>query len=65
MIQINKKLDEDCKQLLQIHDSILVECPENKAKLVAKLLQNIMQNIYKLPVKLTVDTSIGKTWGDL
>lgn len=51
--------------LLQIHDSILVECPEKDAERVAKLLKETMQNAYKLPVKLTVDTSIGKNWGEL
>lgn len=65
MIEVDKKLDDDCKQLLQIHDSILVECPEGKAKAVAKLLKETMEDIYKLPVKLTVDTTIGKTWGEL
>lgn len=65
MVAVNNKLDNDCKQLLQIHDSILVECPEAKAKSVANLLQTTMENIYKLPVKLTVDTTIGKTWGEL
>lgn len=65
MIEVDKKLDDDCKQLLQIHDSILVECPKGKAKDVAKLLKDIMENIYKLPIKLTVDTTIGETWGEL
>lgn len=65
MVAVNKKLDPDCKQLLQIHDSILVECPEAKAIKVAKILQTTMENIYKLPVKLTVDTVVGKTWGEL
>lgn len=65
MITLDKKLDGDCKQLLQIHDSILVECPEKKAKEVAKILKDTMENVIELPVKLTVDTSIGKTWGDL
>lgn len=65
MVEVDKKLDDDCKQLLQIHDSILVECPDDKAKKVAKILQETMENIYKLPVKLTVDTTIGKTWGEI
>jgi DNA polymerase-1 len=65
MVEVDKKLDDESKQLLQIHDSILVECPESKAKQVGKILQETMENIYKLPVKLTVDVSIGKTWGEL
>jgi DNA polymerase-1 len=51
--------------LLQIHDSVLVECPENKADEVARELKKIMENVHKLPVKLTVDTAIGKNWGEL
>jgi len=69
MIKVDQKLHElgdDCHQLLQIHDSILVECPEPKADQVAKLLKETMESIYpELPVKLTVDTSIGTNWGEL
>lgn len=65
MIAVDKKLDDESLQLLQIHDSILVECPKDKAEHVAKMLKETMENVYKLPVKLTVDTSIGKTWGEL
>ncbi len=51
--------------LLQIHDSVLVECPKDKAEDVASELKRIMENVHKLPVKLTVDTEIGKNWGVL
>lgn len=65
MIEIDKKLDDDCKMLLQIHDSVLVECPEKKAKHVEKLLIDTMENAYKLPVHLTVDADSSQNWGDL
>jgi DNA polymerase-1 len=53
-------------QLLQIHDSILVECDEADAETVASILKKTMENIYpELPVKLLVDTSIGQNWGEL
>lgn len=55
----------EAKQLLQIHDSILVEVPEANAKQVEKLLKDTMEGIYKLPVKLRVDVTTGKNWGDL
>jgi len=51
--------------LLQIHDSILVECPEPVADRIAKLLKEEMEAVYELPVKLTVDTTIGDNWGEL
>lgn len=53
------------EQILQVHDSILVECPQENSQKVAELLKQTMENIYKLPVKLSVDVSSGKTWGEL
>ena len=55
----------NCNMLLQIHDSILVECPSEVADNVAKLLKDTMESAHKLPVKLTVDTAIGDNWGEL
>lgn len=53
------------KQLLQIHDSILIECDEADATPISTLLKDQMENVYKLPVKLSVDVSTGKNWGEL
>ncbi|MEK7599497.1 MAG: DNA polymerase I [Patescibacteria group bacterium] len=55
----------DAKQLLQIHDSILVECPAADADKIGDLLKDTMENIYKLPVRLDVDVTIGDNWGEL
>ncbi|HSX45220.1 MAG TPA: DNA polymerase I [Candidatus Saccharimonadales bacterium] len=66
MIDVYKKLQsDDCKILLQIHDSLIVECPEDKAEDTAKMLKETMEAVYKLPVKLDVDASTGKNWGEL
>ncbi len=66
MIEVDKKLAKtNAKQLLQIHDSILVECPESESQNVAKILKETMENIYTLPVKLDVDVTIGQNWGEL
>jgi DNA polymerase-1 len=68
MVAIDKKLraqHNDCHMLLQIHDSILIECPDEVAERVAELLKETMETIYELPVKLTVDTTIGQNWGEL
>jgi DNA polymerase-1 len=54
------------RQLLQIHDSILVECDEADAETVADTLKKTMEAIDPdLPVKLLVDVSIGQNWGEL
>ena len=68
MIAVDNKLRAEfpeAKILLQIHDSLIVECPEAEAKNVAALLKETMEAVQKLPVKLTVDTSTGKNWGEL
>jgi DNA polymerase-1 len=68
MIEVQKLLDaqhNDCHQLLQIHDSILVEAPEEVAGRVGDLLRDTMENIYKLPVRLDVDVTTGHNWGEL
>lgn len=66
MVRLEEKLaDTQARQLLQIHDSILVECPESDGEEVARLLKETMEQVYDLPIKLTVDTSIGKNWGEL
>jgi DNA polymerase-1 len=65
MIHIAAKLPPDAHMLLQIHDSILVECLDKDAKKVGAILKETMEAIHKLPVKLKVDISTGKNWGEL
>ncbi|HPG37264.1 MAG TPA: DNA polymerase I [Candidatus Saccharibacteria bacterium] len=55
----------NCHQLLQIHDSILVECPAEVADRIADLLKTTMESVYNLPVRLDVDVTIGDNWGQL
>jgi DNA polymerase-1 len=66
MIEVDKRLGDLGEQILQVHDSILIECPEENADAVADLLKTTMENIYPaLGIKLRVDVSIGKNWGEL
>jgi DNA polymerase-1 len=68
MIEVDRLLHENfpgSKQLLQVHDSILIECPEADAPEISALLKAAMENIYKLPVRLDVDVTIGDNWGEL
>lgn len=65
MLGVEKNLGDLGQQLLQIHDSILVECPAANADKVAKILKDTMEGVYKLPVTLKVDVSTGKNWGEL
>jgi DNA polymerase I len=65
MQKIEEKLPEEAHQIMQVHDSIMVECPEEISENVAKIMKFQMENIYKLPVKLTVEVAIGKNWSEV
>jgi DNA polymerase I len=51
--------------VLQIHDSIMLECAPADLEDTMSLTKKIMENIYDLGVKLSVDVSSGGNWGEL
>ena len=54
------------RQVLQIHDSIMVECPRQNAEKVSKILVETMENIYpSLGIKIKVDVKVGDSWGEI
>lgn len=66
MVNVQKILPADSIMLLQIHDSIMIECKEKDAKSLSQTMQKIMEDVYPdLGVKLKVDVEIGKNWGEL
>lgn len=69
MIHLDEELEKrglKARQIIQVHDSILLECPDNEVETVKELVKNVMENVYpKLGVKLTVDVASGDNWGDL
>jgi DNA polymerase I len=65
MIDLAKVLPKEAKMLLQIHDSILVECPEGLATEVSKIMKLRMEHVHKLPVKLDVEVHTAANWGSL
>ena len=52
----------EAKLLLQVHDELIVECPENIAQQVAELISNEMQNVAELSVPLLAEAKIGRNW---
>ena len=66
MKKVETLLPNDCYQLLQIHDSILVECPIDKKEAVETILKDAMEQIApNLGIKLLVDVHSGNNWGEL
>jgi len=67
MIRVRDRLLADGLQarlVLQVHDELIVECPEGEAEQVCALLQQEMENVAKLAVPLLADTHRGKSWAD-
>ena len=67
MIRVDKALREnypEAKLLLQVHDELIVECPEAIAPQVAELVSREMEQVAALSVPLTAEAKIGKSWYD-
>ena len=66
MIAVDHKLPENAKLIMQVHDSLIVECDEKDAKLVANILKQEMEAVApELNVKLVVEVTTGHNWGEL
>ena len=65
MIRVENALQEKCPEaqlLLQVHDELIVECPEEMASQVAEVVSREMQNVAQLRVPLTAEAKYGKSW---
>ena len=67
MVNVDKRLKEEklrAKLLLQVHDELIVECPEDEAERVREILKTEMEHTADLTVPLTVDAHIGHSWAE-
>ena len=67
MIRVEQALNEhfpEAQLLLQVHDELIVECPQEIAPQVAALISEEMQNVANLSVPLTAEAKFGKSWYD-
>ena len=65
MIRVHQKLKEggfQAKLLLQVHDELLIDCPQSEVEAVSKILQYEMENAVSLRVPLTVEVGVGENW---
>lgn len=68
MLEIDKEMQKHqfrSRMLLQVHDELIFEVPEDELDQVRSLVQNKMENTTKLTVPLKVDVGIGVNWFDL
>ncbi len=63
MIEISKQ-DVPGHLILQIHDELVFEMPEEKIEEAETLIKHAMENIVSLKVPLKVNIAVGKNWGE-
>lgn len=66
MISVDKLLPPSADIIMQVHDSLIIECDESDTGQVSDILRKEMENVApELPIKLTVDITTGQNWGEL
>lgn len=59
------KLNLKSRLLLQVHDELIFEVPENEMEQMTKLVPSVMESAVKLAVPLKVDIKSGQNWGQM
>lgn len=65
MVNCNKAIVEkglQSKIILQIHDELLFEVPENEVEIMEELIKYEMENVVKLSIPLTIELGKGANW---
>ena len=66
MIRLEDKLSDLADAILQVHDSILVECKPEDVQKVSEIMKAEMEGVCpELPIKLKVDVGTGVNWGEV
>lgn len=67
MIRVEERLRQEgmrARLILQVHDELIVEAPEDEANAAAMLLAEEMEHAVTLAVPMPAEANIGKTWYD-
>ena len=67
MVNVHGRLKTEglkAKLILQVHDELIVECPEEEAAQVSQILKEEMENAASLSVPLTVEVHSGHSWAE-
>ncbi len=53
------------QMLLQVHDEIVLECPQSELQETARIVQKTMEEAYPLRIPLSTEARAGKRWGEM
>lgn len=65
MIKVDKRIKQErlqSKLIVQVHDELVVDCPDSEVEQIKNILKECMENIVTLEVPLPVDVHHGPTW---
>jgi DNA polymerase-1 len=68
MVRLHRALKERglrSRIVLQVHDELVLEVPEDELSTVAPLVKEIMEGAYELKAPLKVELEVGKNWGEM
>jgi DNA polymerase I len=51
--------------LLQVHDELVLECPQDEITQTARLVQSVMSGAFQLDVPLDTEARFGRNWGEM
>jgi DNA polymerase-1 len=51
--------------LLQVHDEIVLECPQDELAATARVVQQVMEGAYELSIPLSTEARWGRCWGEM
>ena len=65
MVKVSEALKSEglnARLILQIHDELIIEAPENEVEKASEILRREMENAHKFSVPIVTDLHCGKTW---
>jgi DNA polymerase-1 len=68
LVNLYREMDQrqlKSKLLLQVHDELIFEVPEEELKTMRQLVPQVMSTALELSIPLKVDIKTGNNWGEM
>lgn len=59
-----KKIDSKARLIMQVHDELIVDCPETESEVVREIVDLEMESAIKLSLPLVADTQVSYRWSE-
>jgi DNA polymerase-1 len=68
MIRLEPAIEKaglQARMLIQVHDELVLECPQAERQTTIQLVKDIMEHAYQLDIPLSTDARYGSNWAEL